>query len=266
MGVRPGETPSEQGEDTIFESSAFGLSSPSLDTLDDHSLFLDLDGTLFELVDRPENVVADEALRSLLTRLDERLGGRLAIVSGRSIAQIDAMLGPIAHELAVSGSHGSEHRWRGVEAHPVRPPALDEAAARFIDFATEHKGVLVEDKSYGAALHFRMAPEMEAEALTLAATLAAQLDLQYQPGKMMAELRMPGGDKGKAVRTLMSRAPMAGTLPWFIGDDDTDEAGFIAAREFGGAGVIVGARRPTAAEYALRDPGAVHAWLEVLLI
>ncbi|MCW2388973.1 trehalose 6-phosphate phosphatase [Sphingobium sp. B11D3B] len=250
---------------TISHPSAFDLPAPSIDTLDHLSLFLDLDGTLFELIDHPEEVIADERLRSLLTRLSTRLDGRLAVVSGRSIAQIDAILGPIAQDLAVSGSHGSEHRWRGVAAHPVRPKGLDEAAADFRAFAGRHEGVIVEDKSYGVALHFRMAPQIEAEATALATRLADDLGLHYQPGKMMTELRMPGGDKGKAVRTLMSRAPMAGTSPWFLGDDETDEAAFLAAQALGGVGVIVGDRRPTAAQYKLANPRAVHAWLEDLL-
>lgn len=220
---------------------------------------------MLDLIDRPELVVADAPLRALLTRLGERLEGRLAIVSGRSIAQMDAILGPIAQHLALSGSHGSEHRWRGIDAHPIRPPSLDKARARFRTFADAHAGVLVEDKSFGVALHYRMAPAAGDAAEALAAALAEQLDLQVQPGKMMAELRLPGGDKGKAVHTLMDRAPMAGTTPWFVGDDATDEAGFTAAQALGGAGVLVGKRRPTAALYALPDPAAVRRWLEELL-
>ncbi|WP_250890387.1 trehalose-phosphatase [Sphingobium nicotianae] len=225
------------------------------------SLFLDLDGTLLDLVDDPGSVVADASLRGLLTRVTERLDGRVAIVSGRSIAQMDAILGPLAHELAISGSHGSEHRWQGIAAHPVRPPALDEAHARLRDFADAHAGVRVEDKSYGVALHYRTAPTIEPEVRTLAAELAEALNLQFQPGKMMAELRLPGGDKGKAVRMLMGRAPMAGTRPFFLGDDDTDEPGFVAARDLGGAGILVGSRTVTAALYALPDPASVHDWL-----
>jgi len=220
---------------------------------------------MLDLIDRPELVVADAPLRTLLARLRERLDGRLAIVSGRSIAQMDAILGPVARHLALSGSHGSEHRWRGVDAHPVRPKSLDEARARFQAFAAAHSGVLVENKSFGVALHYRMAPTAGEAAEALAAMLARQLDLQFQPGKMMAELRLPGGDKGKAVHMLMDRAPMAGTTPWFVGDDATDEAGFAAAHALGGAGVLVGARRPTAALYALPDPAAVRRWLEGLL-
>ncbi|OJY67957.1 MAG: trehalose-phosphatase [Sphingobium sp. 66-54] len=249
----------------MADLSHIGFDTPPLEDLTTSSLFLDLDGTMLDLIDRPELVVADAPLRALLMRLGERLEGRLAIVSGRSIAQMDAILGPVARHLALSGSHGSEHRWQGVDAHPIRPPSLDEAQARFRDFAEAHAGVLVEDKSFGVALHYRMAPDAEAEAEALAATLAEQLDLQFQPGKMMAELRLPGGDKGKAVHTLMGRAPMAGTKPWFVGDDATDEAGFAAAHALGGAGVLVGKRRPTAALYALPDPAAVRHWLEGLL-
>ena len=254
-----------KGESTIADLSHIGFDTPPLEDLTTTSLFLDLDGTMLELVDRPEMVVADAPLRALLLRLAERLEGRLAIVSGRSIAQMDAILGPAAQHIALSGSHGSEHRWRGVAAHPVRPPSLDEAQARFRAFADAHDGVLVEDKSFGVALHYRMAPAVGEAAEALAATLAEQLDLQFQPGKMMAELRLPGGDKGKAVHTLMARAPMAGTSPWFVGDDATDEAGFAAARSLGGAGVLVGKRRPTAALYALPDPAAVRRWLEGLI-
>lgn len=204
-------------------------------------------------------------MRSLLARLADRLEGRLAIVSGRSIAQLDAILGPVADQIALSGSHGSEHRWRGVAAHPIRPRALDEAHDRFRDFADAHAGVLVENKSFGVALHYRMAPTVSAEAEALAAALAEQFELHLQPGKMMAELRLPGGDKGKAVHTLMARAPMAGTTPWFVGDDATDEVGFVAVRALGGAGILVGNRTPTAALYALPNPAAVRRWLEGLL-
>lgn len=237
------------------------LPEPPIALLDGKSLFLDLDGTLFELIDRPDEVKADAATRDLLVRLADRLDGRLAVVSGRSLAQIDAILGPVARDLAVSGSHGSEHRWRGIEAHPARPPALDEVATQFRDFASGHDGLLVEEKSFGVVLHYRQATQHEAAAHALAKDLARTHDLQTQDGKAMIELRAPGGDKGTAVHRLMTRPPMAGTLPLFVGDDATDEPGFIAARNMGGAAVLVGTRRPTAASHALPDPAAVRRWL-----
>lgn len=248
------------------EVSILDLSrAPPLEPLRRTSLFLDLDGTLLDLVDDPAAVVADTDLRALLARLAERLDGRLAIVSGRSVAQIDVILGPIAQHLAISGSHGSEHRWRTVSAHPVRPHELDEALIRFRAFADARPGLIVEDKSFGVALHYRRSPGVEPHVTALALALAAELDLKFQPGKMMAELRLPGGDKGSAVRTLMGRPPMEGTRPFFLGDDETDEAGFLATQELGGAGVMIGRRSATAAHYTLADPAAVRDWLTRLL-
>ncbi len=236
------------------------LTAPSPSLLDGKSLFLDLDGTLFDLVDRPEDVKADAATRRLLERLRVRLEGRIAIVSGRSLAQIDFILGHVAQVMALSGSHGSEHRWHGVEAHPARPPALDEVAARFRDFAAGHEGLLVEEKSFGVVLHYRQAPQLETQAHLVAREQAARHALQLQEGNKMVELRMPGGDKGTALRRLMERAPMAGTLPVFVGDDVTDEEGFAAAVSMGGEAVLVGPPPPTHAPRALPDPAGVHPW------
>ncbi|MGK6318500.1 trehalose-phosphatase [Sphingomonas sp. DT-204] len=237
------------------------LPQPPAALLDGASLFLDLDGTLLDLIDRPEDVVADDALRALLLALTERLGGRVAVVSGRSLAQLDAILGSVCDAIALSGSHGCEHRWRGVLAQPERPASLDRVAEAFRRFAGAHPGVMVEGKSYGVGLHYRLAPAVAAPALALAESLAGEHGLTVQPAKMMVELRVPGGDKGAAVRRLMRRPPMAGTRPVFLGDDLTDEPGFEAARQLGGSGVLVGPERETAAQYRLAGPAAVRAWL-----
>ncbi len=225
------------------------------------SLFLDLDGTLLDIVDRPEDVRADESLRALLSDLAERLDGRVAVISGRSLEQIDGILGEIAAELALSGSHGCEHRWKGVWARPVRPEALDRVTDRMHAFADAREGVLVEEKSYGVALHYRLNPEAEPDARDLAEALARDCELYLQHGKMMVELRVAGGDKGQAVHRLMSRAPMRGTRPVFIGDDVTDEPGFAAARELGGHGVLVGPPRATAADHRIASPADLRGWL-----
>lgn len=241
------------------------LLPPPAALLEGASLFLDFDGTLVDLVDRPDEVVADPALRDLLTRLDAKLEGRLAVVSGRSLAQLDSILGPIAQTLALSGSHGSEHRWKGISAQPARPEALDRAAERLRPFAERNPGVLVEEKSYGVALHYRMLPEVEPEALSLTGALGEEFALHVQNGKMMVELRVPGGDKGIAVRRLMQRDPMKGTRPVFIGDDLTDESAFSAAVALSGTGILVGEQRETAARYGLETPAAVRAWLEATI-
>jgi len=235
---------------------------PPASLLANASLFLDFDGTLVDLADRPDDVVADAELRALLARLNLRLGGRVAVISGRSIAQLDAILGPVAQEIALSGSHGCEHRWQGISAQPHRPPTLDQAAERMRAFADRFAGALVEEKSYGVALHYRLCPEAEKEAVELAWHVARDLGLELQEGKMMIELRVAGGDKGVAVRRMMRLAPMKGTMPVFIGDDRTDENGFEAVTELGGAGIFVGKPGETGAHYLLESPAAVRAWLE----
>lgn len=243
------------------------LPSPQPELLDGASLFLDLDGTLLELVDRPEDVRADDDLRALLIALTDRLDGRLAVISGRSLEQIDLILGDVAETLALSGSHGCEHRWNGVWARPMRPAALGQVADRFRLFADGRPGLLVEEKSYGAALHYRMNPEVEEAARALAEELAAAHELHLQHGKMMVELRVAGADKGQAVHRLMSRPPMQGTIPVFVGDDVTDEPGFAAARELGGHGILVGADslpgrgRVTAADHVVDSPATLRDWL-----
>ena len=237
------------------------LPFPSAELLGGSSLFLDLDGTLLDIVDRPEDVRADESLRALLGDLAERLDGRVAVISGRSLEQIDGILGDIAADLAVSGSHGCEHRWKGVWARPVRPESLDRVAERARAFAQARQGVLAEEKSYGVALHYRLNPGAEPDARHLAEALAAEFGLYLQHGKMMVELRVAGGDKGQAIHRLMSRPPMKGTRPVFIGDDVTDEPGFAAARELGGHGVLVGGPRATAADYRIASPADLRDWL-----
>lgn len=185
----------------------------------------------------------------------------MAVVSGRSLQQIDTILGACAESLAISGSHGCEHRWKGVHARPERPFSLDTAADRFRTFSQDCPGVLVEEKSFGVALHYRTAPQAEGAARSLAHDLAEELDLYLQEGKMMVELRVAGGDKGAAIQRLMGRPPMMGTIPIFAGDDITDEPGFAAVRELGGHAILIGEPRSTAANFGLPSPGALREWI-----
>ncbi len=226
-----------------------------------HGLFLDFDGTLVELAERPDAIRVGDALRALLGRLAEALGGRMALVSGRSVAQIDGFLHP-ARVAAVAGSHGGERRYAdGRLEWPGAAGAFDTAAASARRFAAERPGLLVEEKSFGLTLHYRLAPTLEAEAAEFAHALAAEHRFELQPGKMMLDMRLAGEGKGGAVRAMLAEPPMAGCLPLFVGDDLTDEDGFEAAAAAGGAGVLVGPARETAAVYRLPDVAAVHDWL-----
>jgi trehalose 6-phosphate phosphatase len=242
-------------------TEADALAAPPAELLTGASLFLDFDGTLVELAERPDAVRVDERLHSLMRRLRDRLDGRLALVSGRAAADIARLFG--TPDFIVSGSHGMEfHYPDGETVLAPRPPALDAALPPMHDLARAWPGVLVEEKPLGAALHYRSAPEAEAASLALARALAVEHGLHLQTGKMMIEVRAAGGDKGKAIAELMRSPSMAGTVPISLGDDDTDEPGFEAAAALGGAGVLVGPARPSAARYGLSGVSTVRDWLE----
>ncbi|WP_294330131.1 trehalose-phosphatase [uncultured Sphingomonas sp.] len=236
------------------------LMPPPADLLDTASLFLDFDGTLVELADRPDGVVVNDALIDLIRALEERLAGRLALVSGRPAEDLAAFFGDRAP--CVVGSHGMEYRWSdGRRARAERPDGLMEALAEMRAFAEARPGVVLEDKPLGAAVHYRMNPAQEADAVAMAERLAATHGLYLQHGKMMVEVRSAGGDKGSAIRTLMADPRFASGRPVFLGDDVTDEPGFSAVAALGGAGVLVGPPRPTDARYRVDDVESVLAWL-----
>ena len=235
------------------------LPPPPASLLTGASLFLDFDGTLAPIADTPDGVVVDNDLLSLLGELRDALDGRLAIVSGRSISTLRD-LGFAGFLLA--GTHGLEFASPGEEVEaPPRRPAVDDAEAAFHAFAKDKPGLLVERKSISVGLHFRGAPQWGAKAGELASELAEKLGLALQPGKMLFELRPGGADKGSAVHILMTRQPMAGGRPVFIGDDVTDEEGFAAAARLGGAGILVGPPRETLAAFSLEQVAAVRHYL-----
>lgn len=242
-------------------SNSLVLPLPPRGMLAGASLFLDIDGTLFDLIDDPAAVRADAALHTLLAALSIKLRGRLALISGRSIDQIDMIFGDAAQNWAVAGSHGAEDRWRGIWSRPERPDALVAAADAMRAFAGDTPGALVEEKSFGVALHYRLAPAAARAAHTIARGLADALGLHLQCGDHVVELRVGGADKGGALQRMMERAPMRDARPVFIGDDLTDESAFAAARALGGCGVLIGAPRESAATYRLTSPAALRAWL-----
>lgn len=225
------------------------------------ALFLDFDGTLVELAESPGAITVPTRLKPLLYRLAERLDGRLAIVSGRAVDDLQAHLGGVA--LALSGSHGVELHYGDGRSIPVSaPPGLAEARESIRRFAAGRDGLLVEDKPAGIALHYRLAPERAEEADAFLEALAERTGFIVQRGKMVAELRPEGFGKGGALRRLMGEPPFTGARPVFVGDDLTDEDAFRAAAALGGDGVLVGADRPSAARWRLDGVTEVTDWLE----
>lgn len=227
------------------------------------ALFLDMDGVLAPLAPTPEAVVAEPRRTAALKALDRALDGRVAIISGRTIAEIDRIAAGAA--LSASGVHGLERRRRdGSMDRAEASAAVVGVVSAFDRFAADRPGVIVEDKGVSAGLHYRQAPEAGDEATALARRLAAETGLELQPGHMVLELKTPGADKGRALTAFMHEAPFAGAVPVMLGDDLTDEAGFLAAEALGGYGVLVGEARETAARYRLDDVEAVLAWLEAV--
>ena len=222
------------------------------------ALLLDLDGTLIDFAPTPDTVVVPDGLRASLGRLRPLLGDALAVVTGRPIAQVDALLGALPY--AVAGEHGGAIRHAPGEAE-VRP-ALASLPPEWLDaadrIAAERPGVLVERKQRSFVLHYRRAPE-HGEALLAAMhlLLAGHEDrFAIMRASMAWEMKPLGADKATAVEALMSRAPFAGRVPVYIGDDVTDEDGMRAARALGGLGWRV--------QDEFGDPAGVRAWLAEL--
>jgi trehalose 6-phosphate phosphatase len=236
-------------------------SLPALLTQGPLALFLDFDGTLVELAATPGAIAVPAGLGERLAGLSRRLGGRLALVSGRPIADLERHCGPLAVDCA--GSHGAERRRADGSAFGPPPAALPQDLLDRVARFAEVNAVAYERKPHGAALHSRAVPEMEERCALFMADLAGAHGLAVKRGKRVAELVRPGADKGHAVHAFVAAPPFIGSRPIFVGDDVTDEDGFLAAAGLGGFGVIVGDREPSVAQFRLADIAAVHHWLEL---
>ncbi|GAA0868499.1 trehalose-phosphatase [Brevundimonas basaltis] len=232
-------------------------------TLPRPALFLDMDGVLAPLAETPDAVVPDPRRTAVLRAVADRLHGRVAIISGRTLAEIDRIAE--ASTASASGVHGLERRRADGSIHRADPaPEVRAAVAEFESFARSRPGIIVEDKAVSAGLHYRGAPDEGADALRLAGRLADETGLSLQAGNLVVELKTPGSNKGTALQAFMRESPFAGAVPVMLGDDLTDEDGFKAAEALGGFGVLVGPPRDTAARHGLPDVDAVLAWLNAV--
>lgn len=249
------------GASAPAESLSYLPPPPAL--LERPALFLDMDGVLAPLAATPDAVVPDARRTVVLRRLVERLDGRVAIISGRTIAEIDRIAERAS--ASASGVHGLERRRAdGSLDHAAAAPAVRAAVAAFERFARDRPGMIVEDKAVSAGLHYRGAPTEAAAAEALAHSLAAETGLALQAGHLVVELKTPGTDKGTALNAFMEEPPFAGAMPVMLGDDLTDEDGFRAAADLGGFGVLIGPPRRTAATFGLPDVEAVLTWLDAV--
>ncbi|WP_223631746.1 trehalose-phosphatase [Rhodobacter sp. TJ_12] len=232
---------------------------PALDPAQD-ALFLDFDGCLVEIAARPDAIIVPKELGKTLTALSERLGGALAIVSGRSLPELETFLAGFDGPMV--GSHGAESR--GLGRAPVRPEGLAALQDEMAAFCAE-QGLLYEPKSLGGGLHYRARPELQGVTEGFAAELVARYPgFEVQLAKMAVELRPGGVSKDRALEMLSQIAPFSGRRPVYAGDDVTDEPALAWAEAHGGFGVKVG-DGVTAASHRLPAPDQVRAWLKAAL-
>lgn len=229
------------------------------------ALFLDVDGTLLHIVDHPGGVEVNDHLRAVLTRLAPIFDQAVALISGRSIAELDRLFAPLV--LPTAGLHGLERRDAAGRIRRLGDPAsLDGLRRTLSAFASDHPGVILEDKGRTLALHYRRAPGAEAAARRLVAELTdgQQERFRVVAGKMVIEIKPRLADKGAALAAFLEEPPFAGRFPVFAGDDVTDEDAFAVVNRLGGHSVRVGDVPETQARYRLHDVNAVIAWLESL--
>ena len=229
----------------------------------EHAVFLDIDGTLAEIAATPREASVDLELIAAIPSLRARHGEALALVTGRSITDVDRMFP--GWVLPVAGQHGCERRDSAgiVHLHSPDPLTLGKLRKLFAGLAQRHEGLLLEDKGATVALHYRQSPHLAGPLQSIVRSLLdtpAGATFRMLEGKQLVEIRPDGRDKGTAILDFMQEPPFAGRMPVFVGDDLTDEDGFAAVASLGGWSIKVGAGR-TRAQYRLANSDAVKGWL-----
>ncbi len=239
---------------------------PAID-LGECALLLDIDGTLLDFAPTPRDVKVPAGLVPTLSGLLARTSGALALVSGRSLDDIDWMFAP--ERFPSVGGHGAEMRLsidnEAVATHA--PPMNADLKLRFAAIADQHSGILLEDKGYSLALHFRRVPQAENAIYDAVSAIRAELPnapIEVLPGKFVCEIKHSGFTKATGVRELMTHEPFKGRRPVFLGDDVTDETVFAIMPDFDGLSFSVG-RLAQGVAGQFSGPAEVRRWLTHLL-
>src|SRR5258707_249969 len=235
--------------------------------LSETAILLDIDGTLLDLAPTPREVWVPPGLAKTLNRLIQRTKGALALVSGRSLNDIDLIFAP--DTFPAVGGHGAEMRIEpdneSVAAHA--PPLDKELKRRLAAIAKLSPGILLEDKGYSLALHYRLAPHAEKAIYAAVSLIRADLPnapIEVLPGKCVCEIKHSGFTKATGVHELMTHEPFRGRRPLFIGDDVTDESVFAILPDLDGLAFSVGRRAKGVADH-FDEPRDVREWLARLL-
>ena len=225
-----------------------------------NALFLDFDGTLVDLAEDPDAIVLPVGLTLTLLQLQTRLNGALAVVSGRSLKDLDRFLEPL--RLPLAAEHGAQRRMTGSdEPISLARPDLRELVQSASSFAAANPGLRVESKQSAVALHYRQAPHLQSACVQfMTAAVEAIGGVELLHGKCVLEIKPSGISKGTAISDFMKLPAFKGRVPVFAGDDTTDESGFSVVEALGGIGIKVGAGA-TLASRRCEVPADILRWL-----
>ena len=256
-----GPSPVKRSPNTVLAPSELAR------RLDECAILLDIDGTLLDLAPTPREVWVPPGLATTLNGLLMRTSGALALVSGRSLNDIDLIFAPV--QFPAVGGHGAEMRIStDSEAVATHAPPMDkELKRRLAAIARLSPGILLEDKGYSLALHYRLAPHAEKaiyEAVSLIRADLPNAPIEVLPGKCVCEIKHSGFNKATGVLELMTHEPFRGRRPIFIGDDVTDETVFAIMPDLDGLAFSVGRRAQGVADH-FDEPRDVREWLARLL-
>ena len=229
----------------------------------DWALFLDVDGTLLDYAPRPDLVHVPATLRPLLAALSAALDGSLAVVSGRTIADVERLLAPL--RLPMAGQHGAEISRDDRELVLAQSPsALAAILAPVYGYAQSRPAIRIEDKGLSAAIHYRGAEEERDRLVEILSDAVAESGSEFEvlQGHLVFDVRQRRMNKGAAVAWFMAEAPFAGRVPVFVGDECTDEDGFAAVLARGGLAIRIGHGGETIAPFSLASPAELRAWLD----
>lgn len=239
-------------------------------------LFLDYDGTLAEFAPTPDHVLPDDELHDLVSRLAARPDTRVAIISGRRLGHIQALL-PLP-DVLLAGTYGVEmqlpdgSRVDRVPWDSIRP-TLEALMPTWAQLIEQRPGYYLEDKGWAIALHGRRAEDGQAETVLAEGRRLAEAYLAQAPdsqlhlsdGYKFLELGPVQAKKGLALRYILQEHPWPGASLLYLGDDEKDEDAFEVIKQHGGLAVVVAAEpRPTYANCLLPSPQAVRAFLSRL--
>lgn len=221
----------------------------------DWALFLDLDGTLLDIAAKPDLVTVPPGLPAALEALSGALGGALAVVSGRALGIVDALLAP--YRAAAGAEHGAVVRLPDGTLDESRTPAVPRIWDHILEHAAEAmEGLVIERKPRSLVVHYRQCPDRADEARALVESLPGREAEGFvvMAARMAYEVKPKAASKRRPVALLMEAAPFAGRRPVFVGDDLTDEDGIAMAAALGGFGLRV------ASDFG-GDPARVRAWI-----